>query len=219
MSTAPLLIQAGHWEGFRRDPLPGVHVSHLARCLAPLQIQDEILLRQTLAASAAKAALVDRLRQTLGLAPLANLTPTPAQASLAALDVASWESAVDACGLMYWSPMLARELRAPVLKALQDRFGPAWWHWVAAGRARPDQARTAQPTHAPATDSAWATAITGAGFAVLDAWTALQDDDLAAWLRVKQPAQRAGTPDNWPVDEALARALVQALTQHLGATA
>ena len=209
---------SGDWEGFRKNPLPGVHVANLARCLAPIHIQDEELLRQAFAVEPFRSSLIDLLRQTLGVKPLAGLTPAPEDAGLAALDVAGWERAADACGLMFWSHALARELRAPVLRSLETRFGTSWWRWVKLGQDLvADTDSAAQARSRPDTAQEWISGICDAGFAVLGAWVSLLDEDLAAWVRLKRPLSlnAAGVDGIWHVDEKSAVALVEVLNGNL----
>lgn len=208
----------GDWERFQKNPLPGVHVANLTRCLAPIQIQDEALLRQAFAVEPFKSSLIDLLRQTLGVKPLAGLTPAPEEAGLAALDVAGWERAAGVCGLMFWSQALARELRAPVLRSLETHFGASWWRWVELGHdLAGDMASSAQARSWPDTAQEWISGICNAGFAVLDARVSLLDEDLAAWVHLKRPLNLdvPGMDGIWHVDEKSAVALVEVMNRNL----
>lgn len=208
----------GEWERFQKNPLPGVHVANLTRCLAPLRIEDESRLRQAFEVEPFRSSLIDLLRQTLGVKPLAQLTVAPEEAGFVALDVAGWERAAGACGLMFWSQALARELRAPVLRSLETYFGASWWRWVELGQdLAHDTALAAQARHRPDTAQEWISGICDVGFAVLDAKVSLLDEDLAAWVHLKRPLNSdvAGVDGIRHVDEKLAVALVDVLNRHL----
>lgn len=215
---AKMTTPTGEWERFQKNPLPGVHVANLTRCLAPIQIQDESLLRQVFAVEPFRSSLVDLLRQTLGVKPLTELAVAPEEAGLAALDVAGWERAAGACGLMFWSQALARELRAPVLRSLETYFGASWWRWVELGQdLADDTASAAQVRRRPDTAQEWISGICDVGFAVLDTKISLLDEDLAAWVHLKQPLSLdgVGVDGIWHVDEKSAVALVEVLNRNL----
>lgn len=207
------------WTDFQRNPLSGVHAAHLSRCLAPVDIQDEPVLRQAFEDPLVRTLFTSLLEQTYFLKPLPSITPPPSAAGLAALDVPGWTGAAHACGLMCWSPVLIRELRAPVVRDLEQQFGPVWWEWVERGLGITQNA-LAPLLHEtwPAAPDAWLAFIQGTGFAVLDVWVGSLDQPLAAWVRLKGPEQGEGRASPWGGDRALALALVDGVSKVLRKT-
>lgn len=206
------ILSHGDWSAFQQNPLSGLRPEYLAQCLEPLQIQDEALFRRTVAADSHRAAFMELVQQTLGLKPLSSLTPSPLQISLLSLDARAWQCVLEACGLMYWAPVLAQELRAPVLRALETRFGPTWWAWVQTGCAVLGENVPEQQRVWPDTAHAWEVEIVDAGNAVLNTWIARQDEGVAAWLRCKQAMPRQAQ-EGGQVEAALATMLLDAVAQ------
>lgn len=206
------LLSRGDWSAFQQNPLSGLRPEYLAQCLEPLLIQDEALLRRKVAADSHRAAFMEMVQQTLGLKSLSSLTPSPLQISLLSLDARAWQCVLEACGLMYWAPILAQELRAPVLRALETRFGPTWWAWVQTGCAVLGENVPEQQRVWPDTAHAWKIEIVDAGNAVLNTWIARQEEGVAAWLRCKQavPVQEE---KGGQVEADLAMVLLDAVAQ------
>ncbi len=206
------LLSRGDWSAFQQNPLAGLRPEYLAQCLEPLLIQDEALLRRTVAADSHRAVFMALVQQTLGLKSLSSLTPSPLQISLLSLDARAWQCVLEACGLMYWAPVLAQELRAPVLRALETRFGPTWWAWVQTGCAVLGENVPEQQRVWPDTAHAWEVEIVDAGNAVLNTWIASQEEGVAAWLRCKQ-AVPAQAKKGGQVEADLAAILLHAVAQ------
>src|SRR5690606_7962960 len=206
----------GTWLDFQRNPLPGVHGDYLAQCLLPVGVQDEAAWRQVIENDRTRDTFLLLLRRTFGLQPLSGLQPVQSAARMVALDVQGWFAAAEACGLMFLSPALVRELRGPIVQGLAQQLGPTWWDWVKRGIDTEEGGLC--PTLIdpwPDTAQSWATRIHRTGFALLDAWTTSLDKDLAAWARLKSPVEPADQDSRSEVDRTVAMAVVESMSQQL----
>lgn len=174
------------WKDFQDDPLPGVHADYIADCLRPLRMLDEAAFRTAVGQQRERALLVRLLQQQYALPPLSVLQPASHDAALMALSAEAWRDAAAACGLMYWSRSLAREVRGPALRQIEQRLGRAWWHWVELGLAESIEAeRVPQSSATPDEPLAWPSWIQRTGQEILEAWRNDLDPGLSAWAGLK----------------------------------
>ncbi len=207
-----VMIATRVWRDFQDNPLPGVHKDYLLDALHPLRLDDKERFQAALGGQQPRMLFVELLRRKHALPSLTNALPSGPDAALSALSVAGWQDAVRACGLMYWSNTLAREVRGPVLAHITQAFGDGWWHWVELGRSETIGTGPSLPAHTrPDHPHAWQSTIEKTGQALLGTWQDGLDADVAAWIKLKTSPASAETPPPWQIDTAYGRRLLHRL--------
>ena len=174
------------WAQFQDNPLPGVHADYLAHSLKPLSIVHEDLFRKTIDELGERALFIELLQRHNSLAPLSGLRPlTDEDAYAAALSVQEWRMLVEICGTVYWSRVLAREVRTPVLRLLDAQLGRNWWEWVQTGLSDASDSDPLPASAVAEQPEQWAVRIRHSGSALLRAWQDTLDPGLAAWVKLK----------------------------------
>lgn len=187
------------WQAHVKAPLPAVHASHLRACLGPLAPAGDAVLARMLATPRVAAAWTDALISHYGLAPMSGWQPDPRDVGAVALPAAQWPAYARACGLLWWADALSRELRAPVLRAVQAACGERCWDWVRAGR-RIESGEPAAPSPAweAGEPAAIRSAIDDMGWQCLLAWRQALDEPLRGWVALKWPVGAAPAAPDLP---------------------
>jgi len=201
------------WKDFQDDPLPGVHIDYIADILRPLCILDNTAFWTAVGQQRERTLLVRLLQQQYALPPLTVMQPASHDAALMALGAEAWRDAATACGLMYWSGRLAREVRGPVLRQIEQRLGSAWWHWVEQGLAESMEDESLPQSGAtPDEPSAWPSWIQRTGQEMLGAWRNDLGPGLSAWARLKDAPNDEATLKVWQLDHTYGKRLVLRLS-------
>lgn len=160
---------------------------------------------------------IDMLRRHYSLESLSDINPEADDAVLAALSVPEWHDAAMACGAMYCSSELVHELRAPVLRLLEQMLGESWWQWVQIGLLESGASRpSAYFDKTPETAEQWRDRILHAGSHLLRSWRDSLDESLAAWVKLKDVASDEGQQNARLFDAAYGQRCVRRLAVSLG---
>ncbi|UYG04684.1 hypothetical protein OCT51_04755 [Halomonas sp. LR3S48] len=167
---------ASAWRSFVEAP---------ARCVARPWLQDclggiagDALLESLMLHPRFQRRLAQRLIDRHGLMPPESLpAPTEEDARLLALPARAGASLVHYCGVICHAAAFVREIRAPRVVALKQRFGDAAFAAALANR---------ELAVAAASDDIeiLAREVKRDGQACVSAWLSLQPPELAAWLRL-----------------------------------
>jgi len=179
------------WQAFTAQPLQSVHRARLQACFDNLDLPAA-----TLAAMLAQPRLQERLtrmlEQRFALQPLEALQPPQGEdVPIATLDIAQSKRLARRCGVVFWAEALVREIRAPAVRALRERFGDALLELALAEQAL---ACPLAPGELPASLDELDTAVERDGQACVNAWLAEQPRALAAWYRLKIDDPAAAAP-------------------------
>jgi len=212
---ADLVIETRSWHAFGEDPLPSVHVDYVSHSLLPLHVQDARKFRAAVAEPHGRAWIIGLLSKRYHLPVLSALRPSRDDSVLAALSTESWQIMKHACGLMAWAPMLAREVRAPVLRQLDLEIGASWWDWVELGLREPMDNHAAMFSIPPVDPQEWMSRIQQAGNDVLRVWRDGLDADLAKWVTLKEAPHGMAPSDTAQMDSTRAKRLLSRLKEML----
>lgn len=209
------------WDNFQDNPFSGIHTDYLVDSLLPLRILDEKVFRSALEEQHGRALLIQLLQRQYSLHPLSDLNPQPVDAALMALSVQDWIGAAGACGAIYWSRKLFREVRAPILRQLLDEFGASWWRWVELGliASNENESFPCIDMTTPWDVEEWRCQIMDVGWELLWSWRDSLDESLSAWVKLKENSgnsfQREPVQFETDLGVRLVRRFGAALQQHL----
>ncbi|RZA25333.1 MAG: hypothetical protein EOP02_12410 [Proteobacteria bacterium] len=165
------------WQAFTARPLQNVHRARLQACFDNLDLP---------------AATLDAMLAQPLLQPLEALQPPQGEdVPIATLDTAQSKRLARRCGVVFWAEALVREIRAPAVRALRERFGDALLELALAEQAL---ACPLAPGELAASLDELDTAVERDGQACVNAWLAEQPRALAAWYRLKIDDPAAAAP-------------------------
>lgn len=179
------------WQAFTARPLQNVHRARLQACFDNLDLPAATL-DAMLAQPRLQERLTRMLEQRFALQPLEALQPPQGEdVPIATLDTAQSKRLARRCGVVFWAEALVREIRAPAVRALRERFGDALLELALAeqGLACP-----LAPGELAASLDELDTAVERDGQACVNAWLAEQPRALAAWYRLKIDDPAAAAP-------------------------
>ena len=179
------------WSAFVASPLHSVHRARLQVCFDNLELPAATL-DAMLAQPRLRERLTRMLEQRFGLQPLDAIEPPQAaDVPVATLGAPHLSELARRCGVVFWAHAFVREIRAPAVRALRERFGDALFDLALAEHT------LACPVAAhemPTTLDTLAAAVARDGQACVNAWLAEQPRALAAWYRLKADEPAGAAP-------------------------
>ncbi|WP_104202792.1 hypothetical protein [Billgrantia saliphila] len=183
---------ASAWRSFVESPARCMARPWLQDCLGG--IADDAILEALMRHPRFQRRLAQRLIDRHGLTPPEALpVPTEEDARLLALPARAGATLAHYCGVIWHATAFVREIRAPRVVALKQRFGDAAFAAALANR------ELAVATAAADDIETLAREVRRGGEACVSAWLSLQPPELAAWLRL---GLAAGLPEEEALEAA-----------------